>query len=414
MKKWSNVSVQLARRLFEFARLDQDKQNVASPFERKMNMAENMRAIRKSKPEKGLDVVDVPVPTPGPEDVLVYVEAASFCGTDLHIWNWDEWSKRRIKTPLILGHEFCGTIVEIGDKVRNAAVGDYVSAESHVTCGLCYQCRTGQAHMCPKTEILGVDRDGAFANYVVVPEKVIWQNKREKLPPEIATLQEPFGNAVFSTMNQNMSGDSVAVLGCGPIGLFTVGIASAVGAKAVFASDIHQGRLDLATTMGATAGFNPAELGDEIVGEIVKANGGYGVDIVLEMSGAPSAITTAFRVVRNGGTVILFGIPSRPVEIDVAENMIFKNLTVRALNGRRIFDTWYKTRWLLEDGVVDLRPLISKTIGFDEVNDAMSLLSRGDACKIVLLPNEGRPAPISETQRTHTPDPNITGAPVHR
>lgn len=376
-------------------------------------MPKTIQAIRKAKADKGLTLCEVACPSPGPEDVLVYVEAASICGTDLHIWKWDEWSQRRIKPPLTLGHEFCGTIVKVGEKVRHASVGDYVSAESHVTCGMCYQCRTGQAHMCPHTQILGVDRDGAFANYVVVPEKVIWQNDREKLPPEIATLQEPFGNAVFSTMNQDLSGQSVMVLGCGPIGLFTIGIAKAVGAKAIFASDVHPRRIKLAETMGATKVFNARDDGD-IVGKIVEANGGYGVDVVLEMSGAASAITTAFRVVRNGGDVILFGIPAKPVEIDVAENMIFKNLTVRAMNGRRIFDTWYKTRWLLESGVVDLRPLITKTIGFEEINDAMALLDRGDACKLVLLPNGGVPPDIAESQRVRTPDPNITGAPVHR
>jgi threonine 3-dehydrogenase len=267
--------------------------------------------------------------------------------------------------------------------------------------------------MCPKTEILGVDREGAFANYVVVPEKVIWQNKREKLPPEIATLQEPFGNAVFATMNQDLSGQSVAVLGCGPIGLFTIGITRAVGAKIVFASDIHPHRKELAQRMGATQVFDPSG-GTDIVAPLVEANGGYGVDVVLEMSGAPSAITTAFQIVRNGGTVILFGIPSKPVEIDVAENMIFKNLTVRALNGRRIFETWYKTRWLLEGGVVNLRPLITNTIGLDEINQAMEHLKRGDACKIVLLPNSGKPADVGQQQHTRTPDPNISGAPVHR
>jgi len=377
-------------------------------------MPEMMTAVRKASPQKGLVVEDVPRPQPGPEDVLVFVEAASLCGTDVHIWKWDDWSQRRIKPPLTLGHEFCGTIVACGDKVRQAQVGDYVSAESHVTCGMCYQCRTGQAHMCPNTEILGVDRDGAFANYVAVPEKVIWQNDRTKLPPEIATLQEPFGNAVFSTMNQDLSGMSVVVLGCGPIGLFTIGISRAVGAKAIFASDIHPKRLALAGTMGATQVFNAAEAGEDIVAQMVEANGGYGVDIVLEMSGAPSAITTAFRVVRNGGDVILFGIPAKPVEIDVAENMIFKNLTVRALNGRRIFDTWYKTRWLLESGVVDLRPLVTKTISLEEVDDAMDMLSRGDACKIVVLPNGDKPVDLPERARERTPDPNITAAPVHR
>lgn len=377
-------------------------------------MTTTMQAIRKTGPHQGLEVCEIPRPAPGPEDVLIYVEAASICGTDLHIWKWDAWSQRRIKPPLTLGHEFCGTIVAVGEKVREAQVGDYVSAESHVTCGMCYQCRTGQAHMCPQTSILGVDREGAFANYVVVPEKVIWQNDRSKLPPEIATLQEPFGNAVFATMNQDLSGQSVAILGCGPIGLFTIGISKAVGAKAIFASDIHPYRIELAKTMGATKVFNATDQSSDIVSRIVDANGGYGVDVVLEMSGASSAITTAFRVVRNGGTVVLFGIPANPVEIDVAQNMIFKNLTVRALNGRRIFDTWYKTRWLLESGVVDLKPLVTKTINLNEIGDAMEMLSKGDACKLVLLPNGGQPPQIEQTRRTRAKDPNISGVPVHR
>ena len=184
-------------------------------------------AIRKVEAAPGLRLEEIPTPAPGSDEVLVQVEASSVCGTDLHIWRWDEWSQGRIKPPLTLGHEFAGTVVETGRDVRHVAVGDYVSAESHITCGMCFQCRTGQAHMCEQTQILGVDRDGAFAEYVAVPESVIWQNDRTKLPPEIATLQEPFGNAVFATSEQDLAGRSVAVLGCGPIGLFTIGIARA-------------------------------------------------------------------------------------------------------------------------------------------------------------------------------------------
>ncbi len=381
-------------------------------------MSETMLAVRKSRPEKGLWVEEVPRPRIESDEVLVQVEAASICGTDLHIWKWDEWSQRRIKPPLTLGHEFAGTIVAVGDKVQQAKVGDFVSAESHVTCGMCYQCRTGQAHMCPRTKILGVDRDGAFAHYVSVPEKVIWQNNREKIPPEIATLQEPFGNAVFATMNQDVAGQTVAVMGCGPIGLFTIGIARAAGAAAVYACDINEFRLDLARQMGATAVYNvngqDGRPVPDAVQMLIDGNHGTGIDIILEMSGAPSAITTAFRAVRNGGRVILFGIPSKPVEIDVAENMIFKNLTVLALNGRRIFDTWYKTRWLLEQGVVDLRPLVTRTITFDEIDEAMNQLSRGEACKLVLLPSPELTPKVAPAAAKRAKDPNIRGAVVHR
>ena len=380
-------------------------------------MAGTMKSVRKVRAEPGLVVEDIPLPAVGGFDCLVQVEAAGICGTDLHIWSWDRWSSRRIKPPLTLGHELAGTVVEVGGDVRNVKVGDYVSAESHITCGLCYQCRTGQAHMCPNTEILGVDREGCFAEFVAVPEKVIWRNNRACNPPETACLQEPFGNAVFATLNQDITGKSVAILGCGPIGLFSVAIAKASGASRVFASDVNEFRLNLARTMRADEVFNPgayaAEGDGTVVQAIVEANGGFGVDIVLEMSGAPAAITTAFKTVRNGGDVVLFGIPSKPVEIDVAENMIFKNLTVHSLNGRRIFDTWYKTRWLIEGGVVDLRPLITKTIRLDEINDSMPLLAQGPACKLVVRPDGKSPAALPPTVE-RVPDPNIKGAPVHR
>ena len=208
-----------------------------------------MWAVRKLRAEPGLDLVEVPVPTIADDEVLVRVEAASICGTDLHIYKWDDWAQRRITPPLTLGHEFAGTVVATGAFVRQTKVGDYVSAESHVTCGVCINCRTGRAHMCEFTEILGVERDGAFAEFVAIPESVVWQNDRVKLPPEIATLQEPFGNAVFALSHADLAGKTVAILGCGPVGLFSVGIASVSGAGRVIASDTRPFRLDLARTM---------------------------------------------------------------------------------------------------------------------------------------------------------------------
>lgn len=345
-----------------------------------------MRAVRKLAPGRGAEVTDVPIPAIGPNEVLVKVEAASICGTDLHIWNWDEWSAARVKPPMTMGHELAGTVVETGAGMERTAVGDFVSAESHVTCGVCFQCRTGKAHMCPRTAILGVDRDGCFAEYVAVPEKVLWHTDRDKLPPEIATLQEPFGNAVFSALAHDLTGQSVGVLGCGPVGLFSIAIAKASGASRVIASDVNDYRLALATSVGADEVFKPTEGTGEETAAWLSGAGGYGVDIVLEMSGAPAAIDGAFKGVRRGGYVNLFGIPARPVLIDVAEDMIFKNLTVLALNGRRIFETWYKTRLLLETGVVDLAPLITHRMGLENVGAAMALLASGEAGKIVLLP----------------------------
>ncbi|MBI3911482.1 MAG: L-threonine 3-dehydrogenase [Armatimonadetes bacterium] len=346
-----------------------------------------MKAIRKAERAPGLTLQEVPVPRPGNDEVRVRVEAASICGTDLHIYLWDEWSQHRIVPPLTIGHEFAGTVVDVGKDVRHVRAGDYVSAESHITCGMCFQCRTGQAHMCEQTRILGVDQDGVFAEYAMVPEAVIWKNDRSKLPPEIATLQEPFGNAVFATSVQDLAGRSVAVLGCGPIGLFTIGIARASGAAGVWGADRTPFRLELAKRMGARDVVNVQDTKD-IPAWFREQNEGYGLDVVFEMSGSPRAITDAFKIVRNGGRVILFGIPSRPVEIDVAEALIFKNLNVLALNGRKIFETWYKTRWMLESGVVDLRPLITHRYPLDDIDTAMRQLQAGEACKIILIPGK--------------------------
>ena len=260
-----------------------------------------MQALRKVASEPGLSLEEVAEPRPTPTDVVVEVEAASVCGTDLHIHLWDGWAAGRIQPPVTLGHEFAGTVVEVGADVRHVSVGDFVSAESHITCGACSACRTGNGHLCERTEILGVDRDGAFARYVSVPESVIWKTNREQLPPEIATLQEPFGNAVFATSEQDLSGRSVAVLGCGPVGLFTVAIAKASGASSILASDLHPFRLDLARKMGA-----------DVVVDARQTIDHQGVDVVFEMSGSQQAITDAIRIARNGARIILFGIPVTP------------------------------------------------------------------------------------------------------
>jgi threonine 3-dehydrogenase len=348
-------------------------------------MQATMWAVRKERPAPGLELVEVPVPAIRPDEVLVRVEAASVCGTDLHIYNWDDWARQRIRPPLVLGHELAGTVVESGPLDRNARVGDYVSAESHVTCGVCFHCRTGRAHMCEQTRILGVDRDGAFAEYVAIPDSVLWQNDRAKLPPEIATLQEPFGNAVFAVGHADLAGKTVAVLGCGPVGLFSIGIARASGAGRIVASDPRLFRLDLARRMGAHEILDVSARTDAAAA-LVELNEGQHLDVVFEMSGAPEAIETAFTAARNGGRVILFGIPAHPVQVDVAEALIFKNLDVSAVSGRQVWDTWYRTRWLLEHGVVDLRPLVTAECGLDGFQHAFDSLASGDACKIVLRP----------------------------
>jgi threonine 3-dehydrogenase len=245
--------------------------------------------------------------------------------------------------------------------------------------------------MCEHTRILGVDLDGAFAEYVVVPESVVWQNDRSKLPPEIATLQEPFGNAVFATSTQDVAGRTVAVLGCGPVGLFTIAIARASGAGRVLASDHVPYRLELARSLGADVA--DVDVVTDIEAWFRDRNEGEGLDVVFEMSGAANAVRDAFRIVRNGGNVVLFGIPAGPIELDIAESLIFKNVHVTAINGREVFATWYRTRWLLEHGVVDLRPLITHRYGLAEFERAFAELESGDACKIIL-----DPAPLESTR----------------
>jgi threonine 3-dehydrogenase len=345
-----------------------------------------MRAIRKREAGAGLVLEEVPVPEPGPDEVLVRIEAASICGTDLHIDHWDTWSSERVRPPLTLGHELCGTVVAVGRQVRDVTEGEYISAESHVTCGVCFECRTGRAHMCERTRILGVDRDGGFADYVAIPGSVVWRNDRAKLPPEIACLQEPFGNAVFATGTQDLAGRAVAVLGCGPVGLFAIAIARAFGAGRLLASDHVPFRLNLARALGAGDVVNVNEV-EDVPAWFVEQNEGVGMGVVFEMSGALKAIQDAFHIVRHGGNVVLFGIPAQPATIDIAESLIFKNLTVSAVNGRQIWETWYTTRWLLEHGVVDLRPLITAELPLERYEEAFALLESGDACKIVLRPN---------------------------
>jgi threonine 3-dehydrogenase len=359
-----------------------------------------MRALRKVAPGQGLLLEEVAEPMATPTDVVVEVEAASVCGTDLHIHLWDGWAAGRVKPPVTLGHEFAGTVVEVGTDVRHVAIGDFVSAESHITCGGCSYCRTGNAHVCEQTQILGVDRDGAFARYVSVPESVIWKTDRSKLPPEIATLQEPFGNAVYATNEQDLSGRRVAILGCGPVGLFTIAIARASGASRVLASDLHPFRLGLARTMGADEILDVSQVAD--AAEWFREHtDGRGADVVFEMSGSPGAIADSVRIARNGGRIILFGIPSADVAMDVSA-AIFKNLTVQAVSGRRIFATWYRTRWLLESGAVDLRPLITHEYGLEDWPEVFTKLEAGEACKIVVYPG-GKPA---------RPDPTPVAAEV--
>jgi len=344
-----------------------------------------MMAVLKKEPGPGAEYMEVPVPKPGLRDVLVRVIATSICGTDLHIYKWDPWSASRIKTPRIFGHEFVGEIVEVGREVRAVKAGDYVSAETHIVCGHCLTCKTGQSHICLNLEILGIDRDGCFAEYVVIPEGNAWVTDRS-IPPEIATIQEPLGNAVHAILVEEITGKTVAVFGCGPIGLFSIAVAKVTGASKIFAVEVNPLRLSLAEKLGAHHLINPTDI--DPVAYILDETKGIGVDVFLEMSGAEEAINQGMKVVRKGGRVSFLGIPSGPVTFDFAEDVIFKGVRMYGINGRLMFDTWFKMKSLLEREDFDLSPIITHKFHLSDIHRAMAIIENKEAAKIVLFPHE--------------------------
>lgn len=345
-------------------------------------MQGTMKAVIKPSAGPGAELATVPIPRIGPKEVLVKVRAASICGTDVHIYTWDPWAQGRIKPPLIFGHELAGDVVEVGNEVTRLKVGDYVSAESHVVCGTCHQCLTGQGHVCQNYRILGVDIPGVFAEYVALPEANAWKNDKN-LPPEIASIQDPLGNAVHTALSGQIVGNTVAVIGSGPIGVLAVAVSKAAGAAAVFATDINDYRLDLAKKMGAVLTVNSRET--DPVEAILKANHGVGVDVVLEMSGNPTAIRQGFKMLRNGGRISLLGIPSKPMELDLANDIVFKGAIVHGITGRRLYDTWYKMAGLFRAGL-DVRPAITHRFRMDEFEEGMKVMISGNSGKVVLFP----------------------------
>ncbi|MEO6457993.1 MAG: L-threonine 3-dehydrogenase [Chloroflexia bacterium] len=346
-------------------------------------MPETMRALCKTRPEAGAELVDTPIPQVGPDDVLMKVRATTICGTDLHIYNWDAWAESRIKTPLVFGHECSGDIVEIGKNVRDVKTGDYVSLETHITSEASFQTRICQAHVDPGVKILGVDRPGCYAEYVSVPAKVAWKNP-DSMAPEIASIQEPFGNAVYTVLSGPVAARTVLVTGCGPIGLWAIGIAKAVGAKAVYATDINPKRLEIAEKMGATIAINSMET--DPVALIMKETGGIGVDVLCEMSGNSRAIKQGFQALRNGGRASMLGIPAKPVEFDLANDIVFKGATVYGISGRLIWETWYQTQALITTGMVDPEPVITHRFKLAEFEEAFRLMNNGGAAKVAMFP----------------------------
>jgi len=341
-----------------------------------------MKALVKVKPGKGFTLMDMPEPViERPNEVIIKVKYASICGTDVHIYQWDEWSEKRIKPPRIIGHELCGEVVEAGKEVKSVKIGDIVSAETHIVCGDCYQCKIGNMHICDNVKILGVDIDGVFAEYVKIPALNAWKVS-SNIPIEVVSLFEPFGNAVHSTLIDEIVGKDVAVFGCGPIGLMSIGVAKVSGAKRVFAVEVSDYRLDFAKMMGADFLINPLE--EDPVELILDKTDGHGVDVFLEMSGNPKAIIQGIKATKKGGRVSLLGIPKDKVVFeDFAEDIVFKYLKIYGINGRLMFKTWYQANALLESGKVNLKPLITHKFKLEEYDKAMQLLINKKAIKIL-------------------------------
>ena len=349
-----------------------------------------MLAIRKLHDAPGLDLVeDTPFPQIGPRDVLVQVTHAGICGTDRHIYEWDAWSQSRVKVGITTGHEFVGRVAAIGQAVRRAEVGHRVCAEGHIGCGMCEPCRTGNAHICEKVDILGIDCDGAFAQFISVPEENIWPVHAD-VPDEVAAIFDPLGNAVHTVMAAGVSGRSVLITGVGIIGLMAVTVARAAGAGCILVSDINPKRLELARRLGADETYAASD--PDWPAKARRATHDQGPQVLLEMSGHPTAIRQGFEALRNGGTAALLGLPSAPVSIDLPNHIIFKGATVLGINGRRMYETWYQVENFVLSGRLDLEPIITHRLDLRDFERGFKLMQSGEAIKVVLtVPQEDAP-----------------------
>jgi threonine 3-dehydrogenase len=339
-----------------------------------------MQAIVKAQRAPGLTVSTVPKPVAGPGEVLIRVRHAGVCGTDLHIADWDAWAQGRIKPPLVVGHEFAGEVAALGPGVTEFQVGQLVTAEGHIICGHCQACRTGNGHICKNTRIIGVDRDGAFAEFIAMPATNVMT--LDGIPTEIGAIMDPMGNAFHTVLTADIPGSTVFIVGCGPIGCFAVGIARAAGAAKVIASDVNPNRLALAKKMGAHVVINAAK--DDVVRSVLAETGGEGVDVVCEMSGVPAALHQAFATIRMGGRVQLLGIPKGEVPVDFASEIIFKGITLYGVIGRKMYETWHQMRRFLSSGLLDPRPVITHRFPLAKIDDALAAIRSGDAGKVIL------------------------------
>ena len=342
-------------------------------------MSNMMKALVKSKAEPGLWMEQVPVPEPGPNDVLIKISKTAICGTDVHIWNWDEWAASIIPVPMVVGHEFCGKIVETGAGVNKYKIDQRVSGEGHVVCGICRNCRAGRGHLCHNSNGVGVTRPGAFGEFISIPEANVVPIPDE-IPDEIAAIFDPFGNAVHTALSFNLVGEDVLVTGAGPIGIMAAMVARRCGARKVVITDKNPVRLDLARSLGIEF---VVDVRNERLSKVMERIGmTEGFDIGLEMSGAPQAMRDMIDKMNNGGKIAILGIAPKGFQIEWNQ-VIFKMLNLKGIYGREMFETWYKMIAFVQGGL-DLSPLITHRISVDDYEKGFAAMISGDACKVVM------------------------------
>jgi threonine 3-dehydrogenase len=341
-------------------------------------MRTTMKALVKATAAPGVSLVNVPVPQIGPGDLLIRIEKVAICGTDVHIYDWNPWAQRTIRPPQILGHEFVGQVEQIGEGVSGFAVGERVSGEGHIVCGICRSCRAGRRHLCTSTVGVGVNRDGCFAEYLSLPASNAW-HVADSIPSRVAAIFDPYGNAAHATLSFDLVGEDILITGAGPIGIMAAAIAKHVGARNVVISDINDYRLDLALTMGATRAVNVKR---DTIADVMNDLGMIGFDIGLEMSGNAEAFESMLESMHNGGRIALLGIAPGPVSIDWDE-VVFRGLTIKGIYGREIWETWYKMQTMLESGL-DIAPVITHELPFEEYEKGFAAMSSGKSGKVVL------------------------------
>ncbi|MBU0972592.1 MAG: L-threonine 3-dehydrogenase [Proteobacteria bacterium] len=338
-----------------------------------------MKALVKAEPKKGLSIQDVPKPECGPDDVLVQILKTAICGTDLHIYNWDEWSRKTIKTPMVIGHEFVGKIIETGRNVKNFTLGQRISGEGHLTCGSCRNCRAGKRHLCKNTSGLGVNRPGCFAQYLALPAVNAYLVP-DNISDDLACILDPLGNAAHTALSFDLAGEDVLITGAGPIGMMAAALARKIGARHVVITDVNPYRLELAKKLGATRTVN---ISTENLGQVQQELGmKEGFDIGLEMSGIPSALDQMIDNMNHGGKIALLGIFAQKPVLNT-DQVIFKSLSLKGIYGREVFETWYKMISLLQSGL-DIDPVITHRFFVDDYLKGFEAMNRGAAGKVVL------------------------------